>query len=159
VIWVGRTAALVVLATIVGLALGALARQEPVAEPTPGAAIAAPSATPRPSATRAALIAREVLVTPVPPTVTPTPLGAPATVVVVDFGFQPYETMVHVGQRVTWHNQSVSGHDVTAGGASPWRSGPLEPAATFTQQFAAAGVYDYQCTIHPEMRGRVVVLA
>jgi plastocyanin len=165
VIWAARVAALVAAVVLLGLALNSVIERAPVADPSSSAgpgganaiAVAVPSPTPRPPATRAAVVSREVLEAAVPPTSTPTPFGAPPTVAVVDFGFQPYQVTVHVGQSVVWRNEGSSGHDVTGGGPSPWRSGPLEPMTAYWQLFGSVGVYDYQCTIHPEMRGRVLV--
>ena len=36
-------------------------------------------------------------------------------------------------------------------------AGGIEPGATFQHKFAKAGTYDYVCTVHPGMKGSVLV--
>jgi plastocyanin len=77
---------------------------------------------------------------------------------VVDYGFAPAQLTIHVGTTVTFVNAGGDGHDVTGSGpGGDWRSGPLMPAERYTRVFDLPGTYAYVCTIHPEMRGSVVV--
>jgi plastocyanin len=79
----------------------------------------------------------------------------PGQVTIADFSFQPPELTVPVGTRVTWTNNGGRQHTVTDPGV--WDSGPLNPGQSYAAMFAIPGTFDYQCTIHPEMRGRVIV--
>jgi plastocyanin len=66
--------------------------------------------------------------------------------------------VVPLGARVLWVNGGSDGHDVTGGGpGGAWRSGTLAPMERYERLFGLPGSYDYVCTIHPEMRGRIVV--
>jgi plastocyanin len=66
---------------------------------------------------------------------------------------------LHVGTSVTWVNTGSDGHDVTGTGpGGAWHSGPLAPSERYERSFALPGTYDFVCSIHPEMRGRVVVV-
>jgi plastocyanin len=77
---------------------------------------------------------------------------------VVDYGFSPAQKAIAVGATVTFVNQGSDGHDVTGNGpGGDWRSGPLAPGEHYSHAFGLPGTYDYVCTIHPEMRGRIVV--
>jgi plastocyanin len=77
---------------------------------------------------------------------------------VVDYAFSPNQMVVPLGTTVLFVNDGSDGHDVTGSGpGGAWRSGPLAPSERYSRQFGLAGNYDYVCTIHPEMRGRVVV--
>ena len=38
-----------------------------------------------------------------------------------------------------------------------WDSGDMAPNATFSTTFAQPGTYAYHCTIHPFIRGTIVV--
>jgi plastocyanin len=94
---------------------------------------------------------------------TPTPrpltvqLGEPR-VSVVDNGYLPSQLTIAPGAHVTWANTGSEGHDVSGNGpGGMWQSGPLGPADRYQRPFVLAGNYDYWCSIHPEMRGRVVV--
>jgi plastocyanin len=98
-------------------------------------------------------VARETLV----PLPAPTPQAQPH-VDIVDYGFVPAQLVVPFGAVVNWINSGDDGHDVSGDGPGGiWRSGPLAPSERYTRQFGLTGTYDYVCTIHPEMRGKVVV--
>lgn len=47
----------------------------------------------------------------------------------------------------------------TYNGTGIVNSGILFPGQTFTLTFTKAGTYDYQCLIHPDMKGKVIVQA
>lgn len=88
----------------------------------------------------------------------PGPVDAPPdTVVVQDFAFHPQEVVIEAGTTLTWTNQeSGVSHTATAEDRS-WDSGVLRPGRLFEMRFSEAGTYPYFCTIHPRMRGVVVV--
>lgn len=87
------------------------------------------------------------------------PKGTPVAtnaVSIKGFAFVPASVTVHVGATVTWTNGDEEPHTVVAPGG-PFRSTPLTPGATFRYTFGKPGHYSYVCTIHPFMRGTVVV--
>jgi plastocyanin len=89
--------------------------------------------------------------------------GAPltATVVLRSAGgnrFDPDAVTIGAGGTVTW----VWGdglHDVTSTGSPSFQSSgaPDSPPRQYAVTFNAAGVYNYVCTVHPGMNGRVTV--
>ena len=73
-----------------------------------------------------------------------------------------FAAQVNVGEKVTWQNQDTFYHTVTSGtpGDGPdglFDSGLIETYLYFYHTFEEAGTYDYFCTIHPWMQGKVVV--
>jgi plastocyanin len=93
--------------------------------------------------------------TPVPyPTSTPVPDGL-AFVNVVDFGYMPSVTRIHVGQTVVWQNGGRELHDVT--GEDDWHSGPIEAPTAYRHTFGFEGTFSYRCSVHPDMRGTIIV--
>ena len=81
-----------------------------------------------------------------------------AKVSIVDFEFKPAEIAIAAGQSVTWTNNDgaphgLEFHDGAAG------VNPLLPGAAFTRRFDKPGTYEYNCSVHPYMTGRVVVRA
>lgn len=92
---------------------------------------------------------------PPPPEAEPSQAPATADVVIPDRLFSPSEVTVRTGGTVTWTNTDGS-HTVTdrAGG---FDSGIFD-SGTFAQTFGTSGTYDYLCTLHPEMTGRVLVV-
>lgn len=75
-------------------------------------------------------------------------------VTVGDNVFEPERLQVTAGGTVTWTWEGRSPHDVSG----PGFSSDLQREGTFTQAFDAPGEYDYVCTLHPRMRGTVVVV-
>ena len=84
------------------------------------------------------------------------PATAPATDVTIQgFVFGPNKLTVAPGKAVTWVNADDSPHQVTVTGLP--RSPLLMKGQSHTQAFAAAGVYEYICGLHPAMKGTVEV--
>jgi plastocyanin len=80
----------------------------------------------------------------------------PATDVTIQgFAFGPTKLSVAPGKAVTWVNGDDSPHQVTVTGLP--RSPLLMKGQSHTQTFAAPGVYDYVCGLHPAMKGTVEV--
>ena len=70
--------------------------------------------------------------------------------------YDPYELTVKVGTTVTWVNDDETSHTATAIDGS-FDSGYLEKGESWSYTFDTAGEYDYLCTPHPWMKGRVIV--
>ena len=80
-----------------------------------------------------------------------------STIVIIrDFAFGPGEVRIRAGERVTWVNCDTDSHTSTSDDGE-WDSPFLAPGDAFTHTFEAAGEFDYHCTPHQFMVGRVVV--
>ncbi|HEX5501178.1 MAG TPA: cupredoxin domain-containing protein [Thermomicrobiales bacterium] len=137
------------------------AAPSPTAAPAPSATApsAPPTATTAPAATAPAATSAPTTA-PAAPTVaaaapTATTAAAPVEVQIYDFGFKPPTVTVPVGTTVKWVNTGIQ--HTTTSMDDLWDSGVLDTGATFTYTFTKAGTYAYQCTLHPEMKGMVVV--
>jgi plastocyanin len=89
------------------------------------------------------------------------PAGEGVTdVSIVDFAFQPWTITISVGSSVRWINAGLQPHTTTSdvNSSEVWDSGNLDPGDVFTRTFDARGVYEYLCTIHPDMTGVVAVV-
>jgi amicyanin len=84
--------------------------------------------------------------------------GPEHAVQIVAFGFSPAELTIAVGDTVTWTNLDPVAHTATSTSGA-FDSGDLVLNDSFSFTFTAAGTYDYLCTPHPEMTGRIVVQA
>ena len=77
--------------------------------------------------------------------------------------FVPETLTVSKGTTVSWTNGDSTLHTVTSGSAESGNSGSefdssyLAAGKTFQHQFNTAGTFDYYCTLHPYMKGKVVV--
>jgi plastocyanin len=78
------------------------------------------------------------------------------TVIIDNFTFTPKELTVPVGTTVKWVNHDDIPHTVMETNKS-FRSKPLDTNDTFSFTFAAAGTFNYFCSLHPQMVGKVVV--
>lgn len=83
------------------------------------------------------------------------PVTGVTEVAAKDNRFTPPAIQVTAGTTVTWSfDDRFVPHDVTGDG---WTSGDPKSKGTFTHTFDRPGTYDYRCTVHDGMDGRVVV--
>jgi amicyanin len=82
--------------------------------------------------------------------------GAVATVSMDHNTFIPSEITVVPGTTVTWVNKEAMPHTVVDMNKG-FRSKTLAKDTSFSFTFASAGDYDYLCSIHPNMKGKVIV--
>jgi len=81
---------------------------------------------------------------------------AGATVQVEHLMFMPGRVKVGLGDRVTWTFPEITQHTTTSDQRF-WSSGVRSGGATYARVFTSAGRFAYHCSIHPTMRGSVVV--
>lgn len=73
-----------------------------------------------------------------------------------NFAFMPKTITIEKGTKLTWTNYDSSTHTVTADDDS-WDSGNIQEGETWSKTFNELGTFEYYCTIHPEMTGKVIV--
>jgi plastocyanin len=82
---------------------------------------------------------------------------APARTVVIDaMKFSPPTLTVRRGERVVWINKDLVPHTATA--AKSFDSGTLAAGASWSHVVDKTGRHDYVCTLHPSMKGTLVVV-
>ena len=78
-----------------------------------------------------------------------------------DSCYIPSVISVKEDQTVTWANEDVAFHSVTSGvygePTELFDSGHLDPEQKFSYTFDEKGTFDYFCTLHPWMEGKVIV--
>ena len=90
----------------------------------------------------------------------PLPLGCggedspPDQVEVRDFDFAPQSFSAKVGAPVEWENTGEQIHNVKGDG---FFSRAMNPGERYSFTFRKTGEYDYICTLHPQMKGTIVV--
>jgi plastocyanin len=82
--------------------------------------------------------------------------GSKVDITISGFKFDPDTVTVTIGTTVTWTNQDTTAHTVVADDGS-WKSDSLAKGANFSFTFDKAGTYTYICSIHPTMKGTVIV--
>src|SRR5262245_40762658 len=81
---------------------------------------------------------------------------APNQIAIDNFAFTPAVRTVQVGTEVTWINRDDVPH-LIADVRGTFGSRVLDTNQQYTHRFTNAGAYDYFCSIHPKMTGRLVV--
>ncbi len=76
--------------------------------------------------------------------------------------YSPRAAQVNVGTVIWWENPTATHHTITHdgckdGGYCAFDSGAIAPKGKFSLYYLAPGKYSYHCTLHPIMRGIVVV--
>ena len=84
---------------------------------------------------------------------------ASGTIDIRNMMFTPSQITVAKGGTVTWTNNDSTTHTVVddlqnVGGPN---SGDIAPGTTYKFTFTKTGSYQYHCSIHPSMRGTIVV--
>ncbi|MCK9579430.1 MAG: cupredoxin family copper-binding protein [Methanoregula sp.] len=97
----------------------------------------------------------------------PSPVTAPAqggslagnSVAIKNFAFDPPDLTVKPGTTVTWVNQDGTSHTIVfdAGAPASFSSESLANGGSTAFTFTRAGTYAYHCSVHPSMKGTVVV--
>lgn len=80
-----------------------------------------------------------------------------AEVSIIDLAFEPTTVRLAVGGTVTWRNNGIAPHTVTAEDSS-FGSGLLQSGGTFSHRFDGVGTFRYVCAFHPQMAGTVEIV-
>lgn len=86
----------------------------------------------------------------------PRPAPATRTVHIRAFRFAPVADTVQAGDTVLWVNDDIVPHTATALGKE-FDSKSIDVGASWRHATRVPGSYEYECTLHPTMRGTLVV--
>src|SRR6185369_13861466 len=75
---------------------------------------------------------------------------------IVNFQFTPAEVTIAPGESVTWVNDDGAPHGLEYNDGSSGKDLWL-PGENYNRRFDQPGTYDYNCSVHPYMMGRVIV--
>jgi plastocyanin len=88
---------------------------------------------------------------------TPDDKSASEVAVKIDnFSFSPATITVPAGTSIRWTNRDDIPHTVVSDDKT-FKSKPLDTDEQFTYTFTKPGTYNYFCSIHPKMTGKIVV--
>jgi plastocyanin len=80
------------------------------------------------------------------------------TIDIEDFEFKPSNVSVPLNATVTWNNHDNAPHDATDD-SNEWETERMDDDENASLTFDTPGTYDYHCSIHPYMKGRLTVRA
>ena len=83
--------------------------------------------------------------------------ATPYQIDIDSFSFSPATLTIPVGAKVTWTNKDDVPHTVVSTNNTFPHSPALDTEESFSYAFARAGTYEYYCSVHPKMLGKVVV--
>ncbi|UMP05895.1 cupredoxin family copper-binding protein [Amycolatopsis sp. EV170708-02-1] len=76
------------------------------------------------------------------------------------YAYSPAALTVRAGDTVTWMQHDQAPHDVvTTSAPAAFRSPQLSAGQSWSHTFTKPGTYSYYCSVHPDMRATVTVLA
>jgi plastocyanin len=79
-----------------------------------------------------------------------------ATVTIDNFSFSPEVLTIKPGTKVTFVNHDDIPHTAVAVDKS-FKSKVMDSDESFSFTFTTTGSFDYFCSLHPHMKGRIVV--
>jgi plastocyanin len=96
---------------------------------------------------------------PTSPKVVVNPNVVVKTIEIKNFAFDPPTLMVKSGSAVMWTNHDGVPHAIVFDIGSPvvYVSGSLPTGSSYALTFTQPGTYMYRCSIHPSMKGTIVV--
>lgn len=79
-------------------------------------------------------------------------------IVVKNHKFIPDTVVAHPGDKIRWVNEDQDPHNIIEkSAAKTFHSPALDTEDSYTFTAAKTGIYDYFCTFHPTMVGKLVV--
>ena len=75
---------------------------------------------------------------------------------IANFSFRPTPLSVSAGTRVVFSNQDSTTHTATQNGGG-FATGRIKPGNSAAVTFKRPGTYLFHCSIHPFMKGKIVV--
>lgn len=94
----------------------------------------------------------------VSPQSTPQPVSGQSvanTVKISKFSFSPAEMTINKGEKVVWQHDDAVVHTIVSVGN--FESPTLSRGDKFDFTFNQVGEYNYYCSIHPSMTGKIIV--
>jgi plastocyanin len=83
--------------------------------------------------------------------------GTSSSITISNFKFSPATMQVKGGARIKVTNKDSAPHTVTADDGHSFDSGTLNQGQSTTIKAPAPGTYPYHCSVHPFMKGKLVV--
>ena len=79
------------------------------------------------------------------------------TVTIDNFSFAPMQLEIKAGTEVIWLNKDDVPHTVVSDDHKLFKSRALDTDEKFSFTFKDPGTYEYFCSVHPKMTGKIIV--
>jgi plastocyanin len=87
----------------------------------------------------------------------PSATGASAEISIKGFAFEPSTVNIKKGTEVTWTNEDSATHIIVSDTGNDLNSDAISQGETYVHTFSNSGTYNYHCSIHPSMKGTIIV--
>jgi amicyanin len=77
-------------------------------------------------------------------------------VTIQNFAFSPASLTIKKGESVTWTNEDSVPHQIVSDSGA-FQGNTINKGQTYSFTFNTAGQFPYHCSIHPSMKGIVIV--
>ena len=74
-----------------------------------------------------------------------------------NYAFSPSTLTLNIGDTVKWTNKQAIPHIVVSDSGSELNSPQIESEGTYSHTFNQKGTFAYYCSIHPSMKGTIIV--
>lgn len=78
-------------------------------------------------------------------------------IVINNFAFSPSSFTIKKGDTIIWTNMDSASHTVVSDSGNEISSGSISKGKTYSHTFDNIGTFSYHCSIHPSMKGTIVV--
>lgn len=76
---------------------------------------------------------------------------------ITNFAFRMASLAINVGDSVVWTNTDSAPHSVTSDSGMELNSAQLAKGESYSHTFNTEGTFNYHCSLHSNMRGKIVV--
>lgn len=76
------------------------------------------------------------------------------SVIIKDYAFNPANIRIKKGDTVTWKNEDIIAHKIKS---DTFGSNDMVNGTTYQYKFENTGTFNYICSIHPSMKGMIIV--
>ena len=87
----------------------------------------------------------------------PVRAGTEHLILINKFTFQPAVLTIATGETVEWKNAGIVPHTATSLDGKTFDSGTIQTAESRKVTLSKQGTFEYICTLHPNMKGRLIV--
>lgn len=81
----------------------------------------------------------------------------PLTIFIKGFAYSEPVLTIKLGETVGWANMDMAPHTVTSDSGNELDSGTMKNIDVYSHTFNEKGTFGYYCTLHPNMKGKIIV--
>ena len=84
------------------------------------------------------------------------PVSETYEIFIINYTFNPEEKNITAGDTIVWVNQDSVYHSIFSD-TNMFASDSIAPGGNYSHTFEVSGTFDYHCSLHPNMKGTIIV--